>query len=971
MERLNCQVIVSLTSYPARVKTLATVLEPILNQTYPADKILLWLAEEQFPSKEKNLPQDLKALTGRGLEIRWCDDIKTHKKYFYTMQEFPDDVIITIDDDAVYTADLIETLLKSYSKYPKAISAMRIHKIMFNVEGDILPYNSWKKEYNHLDMPSLQYMATGVGGVLYPPHSLPPETFNKEAIVETCLFGDDLWLKIMEVMNNIPVVLAQKHSQLKMHQGTQESALWHDNVYEGRNDSQLSKILEKYNYQGESAETLIDRMNPCAHLDKIKISVIVPVYNAAEYLSDTLESILTQTCTNLEVICVNDGSTDNSLNILEEYKKKDPRIIILNTPNKGPGGARNEGISVATGEYLTFCDADDYLPTYSLEVRLREALEKKADIVVGNYREIFPTGEIKNSPPLSEMKDGFWMIYASSVVLWNKLYKTKFIRQCNIEFLSLKQGEDRVYITELYTHNPSIAAVSDNVYDWIRRPDIGASLSYTDNSAAFFERMKSWLITYDIFERNNVRQANQLLIGWSGYLKSLFDNMQVYEQRPQAFEVVKDVMRYGKWDLAYSKFRAVWGMEPQDFFTVSYAEYTKRNTIINPGPIYWYPDEGIKPRMKTFSGIMPIVIVADEAYALPTAAMLISIKSNRKLTSCYEVNILSNNISDESKQKLKYIADDMFKVNIIEMQQKEILPDIPSQTAIDELPANHSALYKFCIPNLFEKYDKVLYLDCDLLVMDDLSPLFNIDLSGRYVAASADSLQFLRPPHFKRIQSSNKTYFNSGVMLLNLKKMREDNIVNSLIDYRINGINYYMDQDAFNVVFNDNVVYIPFYYNMDYTTLRKFNCTELRKYYHLGKYDRLPVLYRRAKIFHFTGFSKPWKYNVPYFTKLYDSYLTQTLFSDNIGRRETIKNPINEKQHFSNAPIDKSQTEIYSLQREIDLLRASKSYKIGRFITFIPRKVRGGIRCMQDHGSAYTLSYAKSKLKKVVKNFQK
>ncbi len=112
-----------------------------------------------------------------------------------------------------------------------------------------------------------------------------------------------------------------------------------------------------------------------------KVSVIIPVYNVAEYLVQCLHSVLTQSLEELEILCVNDGSTDGSLEILQEYANKDPRISILSQENQGLSQARNVGASMATGEYLFFLDSDDWLETGALELLYHRAEESQVDIV--------------------------------------------------------------------------------------------------------------------------------------------------------------------------------------------------------------------------------------------------------------------------------------------------------------------------------------------------------------------------------------------------------------------------------------------------------------------------------------------------------------------------------------------------------------------------------------------------------------
>lgn len=118
--------------------------------------------------------------------------------------------------------------------------------------------------------------------------------------------------------------------------------------------------------------------------EKTKISVIVPVYNGEEFLSQCLDSILAQTLQDIEILCVNDGSTDNSLKILKDYAKKDKRIQIINQKNQGQSVSRNKAIKIAKGEYLSFIDADDYINEQFLEELYNSAIKENADIALGN-----------------------------------------------------------------------------------------------------------------------------------------------------------------------------------------------------------------------------------------------------------------------------------------------------------------------------------------------------------------------------------------------------------------------------------------------------------------------------------------------------------------------------------------------------------------------------------------------------------
>lgn len=258
IENYRPRIIVSLTSYPERINSVYIPIESMLNQTVKADKIILWLAKEEFPNLYKDLPANLLELQKFGLYIEWCDEnLKSHKKYYYALQKFPDDIIITIDDDLIYDKYLIEILLDSYKKFPRAISAMRVHLITAEEKNKdkIAPYRTWIKEYNKwFQEPSMQLFATTGAGTLFPPYSLSKKVFDKKMILENCLYADDIWLKIMQVLIKTPVVLANRYQPLSYIDGTQENALWKSNVIDNKNDLQLNNLLNEYN------ENIVERI---------------------------------------------------------------------------------------------------------------------------------------------------------------------------------------------------------------------------------------------------------------------------------------------------------------------------------------------------------------------------------------------------------------------------------------------------------------------------------------------------------------------------------------------------------------------------------------------------------------------------------------------------------------------------------------------------------------------------------------
>lgn len=239
------RIIVSLTSYPKRIGTISQVLDSVFAQRRKADKVILWLAEEQFPGKEAELPEELTRLVKEGrLTIGWCEDLKPHKKYFYAFREYPEDLVITVDDDLLYSSNTISALYASYLLYPEAVSAVRTHMMVFSDETHPVPYGHWIHETDIcIHTPSMQLVATGGAGALYPPHLLRKEFLDPDAIRENCLWADDLWLKAMQLMSDVPVVLARPFEQLHYLPGSQDDALFSINIRQGQNDVQLENII--------------------------------------------------------------------------------------------------------------------------------------------------------------------------------------------------------------------------------------------------------------------------------------------------------------------------------------------------------------------------------------------------------------------------------------------------------------------------------------------------------------------------------------------------------------------------------------------------------------------------------------------------------------------------------------------------------------------------------------------------------
>ena len=267
-----------------------------------------------------------------------------------------------------------------------------------------------------------------------------------------------------------------------------------------------------------------------------KISVIIPVYNVEQYLERCLDSVAGQTLKDIEIICINDGSTDGSLKILENYAAKDNRIKVINQENKGAAVARNAGLEIAAGEYLGFVDPDDNIDLNFYDVLYNLAKDENADIAKGNC---FRANLDRNTyiEPLNEAihKNKF----AFKHDWWSAIYKASMIFENNINFPpECIKGQDGVFLIGAVLNANKIVLNDNTFYHYYRRTGSLDSdkislksiksalmaksliLEYLNNSALFNENPKDYLYAYNIrldsifynFFQNNTKKAQCLCL---------------------------------------------------------------------------------------------------------------------------------------------------------------------------------------------------------------------------------------------------------------------------------------------------------------------------------------------------------------------------------------------------------------------------------------------------------------------------
>lgn len=294
----------------------------------------------------------------------------------------------------------------------------------------------------------------------------------------------------------------------------------------------------------------------------VEISVVVPVFNVEKYLSECLDSIINQTFKDIEILCINDGSTDNSLNILNKYMEIDNRIKIINQENSGLGASRNRGMELAKGKYIFFIDSDDYIELNTL-MELYEICEnKELDFVicqVKNYDEEngeFFTSDYFDMPILSKTvqdnvfnyKDVSNILPNINVVAWNKLYNLNFIKKSGARFSEDLIFEDNVFFWNLLFSAARIYFYQKYLYIYRRR----VSSITSSGSKNLIDTIEIHNQIFDVFKKYGVFEAYEKFL-FNKKVSLIFIRFEeISEEYKELFfsEMKKDwilmVQEYGK-----------------------------------------------------------------------------------------------------------------------------------------------------------------------------------------------------------------------------------------------------------------------------------------------------------------------------------------------------------------------------------------------------------------------------------------
>lgn len=623
-----------------------------------------------------------------------------------------------------------------------------------------------------------------------------------------------------------------------------------------------------------------------------EISIIVPVYNVEKYLSKCLDSLINQTLKDIEIICINDESQDNSGKILADYAKQDSRIVVINQKNCGQGGARNHGLEVAKGRYIQFLDSDDYYEPTCCE-EMFNIMEEHSEIDVA----CFGTNVVYETfAELKESDDAYFnmkwygkkkvvpqMIRAYSVNCWDKIFRKSFIDKFSLRFPeNIRVSEDFCFFWSwmikakyLYFHNSKLI-------NYVRREgsSIDGVLRHQNQHLEECFQVDN-LIYNDLIKNNKWNEYKTLYVkaicSRYNWLIKCFPS-EAWQKKQKMIDKCATFLSQFKvsdFDLEANEEKTYELLVNKNYFAFNaYNSYD----VENVHPVY--KDKSVN-----------LVFSTDNNYIPYLSVTIASIIENSSLEHNYDIVILYQEVYDYQKRFILSLMKNHPNVSIRFFNMSEYA----KKYALDKLfTANHitlSAYFRLFVGKIFAEYNRILYLDCDLVVTSDIAELFNTDMKGYSVAAALDTvvcnsmiskdfdagawrnfkkymkdtLGFFDVPH----------YFNSGVMIIDIAGFNEVEF-EYLIDLAQRNNRFFHDQNVMNVAFENNYYLLPQTWNYQWHV--KIFFPNFKKELPLDLVELCENPDSVPNVIHYTSHDKPWKNPYHTYADVWWKYARKTPF---------------------------------------------------------------------------------------------
>lgn len=575
--------------------------------------------------------------------------------------------------------------------------------------------------------------------------------------------------------------------------------------------------------------------------DKVqpKVSVLVPVFNVELYLEECLQSLIGQTLDDIEIVCVNDGSTDSSLSILRNYALRHKNIVIIDKPNAGYGAALNDGIDAAKGEYFGIVEPDDYVLPDMFQRLYEVAAEHNLDLVKSDHFEFTgkDIGDQSVYVPLTRNKSYYGRVIDPSedpsvfnlnMVTCTGIYKLDTIRKNGIR----------------YNETPG-ASYQDNGF-WHQSFYFSHRVLFLDEAFYCYRQDNA---------ASSINSRGKALAGRNEY-EYIY---RILKEHPKEFDTFIGMHTYRKFNnylYNYQRIQPDAQREFLDTFSHDFREFDSRNEIdwslFGPRQKYYLKQIMTDPSAYYAKDHgLTIVFAVDNAYAPYAGVAIKSLLNHVNPQINYSVNILYTNLSDQNAIKLLELSKDSVGINLIDVSSF-----IDGLSIYSTAHFSEAMYYRILIPQLFSDQKKVLYLDCDIILRDDIAKLFHIDLEDAVIGAVRNLCNTKRTEYVTSVLGLNDDeYFNSGVLMFNidafLSARIEEKCFELIAEYRNLEC---PDQDILNLACVGKVKWLPSRWNVAW----QHSIEKGQQYRDNRSFQEVINAFEDMAILHFTTGTKPW-----------------------------------------------------------------------------------------------------------------
>lgn len=613
-----------------------------------------------------------------------------------------------------------------------------------------------------------------------------------------------------------------------------------------------------------------------------KVSIVIPTYNNIDSIDRCIQSCVAQTLQGIEIVIVDDCSNDGTTESLYKVYRGDLRVRLLRSPtNKSASIARKRGVLAAKGKYIMFLDADDELAHNACETAFNAIEKLKVDIVQFgvNVRAVQATpgqkkwmDEFLRPKQAGRITGGLLKkCFADKTfgfTLWNKIYRANLVKLASFSVPDepIYKAQDLLLQFFIQMHALTYDSVDDKLYTYSYGTGITGGSSFCQ--AKLTKHMSQARVAAIIYESLSSRQ----LLTRSMYTESLNavvtalleDNLATLgfcrgsELERQSKEIFLDY--WGNGEKRYSRYNS---KAFSDYLQLTYGELKpeKGLTLLRPKISIEDQREEVHALIRKLThdyeqdplNTIPVVMAVNESYIPYMAVAIESIKANSK--SNVHIFVLHSAISSKSIERIKKLSSPTLCIEFA-----NITPFINEQDLYSRAHYSIEMYYRLIIAELFASIPKVLYLDSDIVVLEDLRSLYHFEIGDCILAAAKNPVhKWMRQYLQDKLRFDANKYFNSGVILINTKQFSLSNIKEKCLDIlRSSGELACPDQDVLNITCHGRVRYLD-------------QCWNFQWHHALNSRAGLPIAalsdedetaYNSAndniKILHYTSNIKPW-----------------------------------------------------------------------------------------------------------------